>query len=147
MSLKARDILETCLYATNLDAAARWYAEVMGLVEFSRQQGRHVFFRCGGRCLFLFNPESTRGAASGGITVPTHGAFGAGHVCFAVRENELPLWRERFAALNVAIERFVDWPNGARSIYVRDPAGNSVEVAAPALWNIDESECLPPEGR
>ena len=26
------------------------------------------------------------------------------------------------------------WPNGARSIYVRDPAGNSLEFAEPALW-------------
>ena len=26
------------------------------------------------------------------------------------------------------------WPNGARSIYFRDPAGNSIEIAEPRLW-------------
>ena len=30
----------------------------------------------------------------------------------------------------------VTWPNGARSIYFRDPAGNSLECAEPGLWSI-----------
>ena len=33
-----------------------------------------------------------------------------------------------------AIEADFRWPNGARSIYVRDPAGNSIELADPAIW-------------
>ena len=143
MSLKVREILECCLYASNLEETATWYADVIGLFEFSRQPGRHVFFRVGGRCLFLFNPNSTRIAESSPAAVPPHGATGAGHVCFAVGETEIESWRERFGALGVTIERIIDWPTGARSLYVRDPAGNSVEVAAPSLWRIDEAECLP----
>jgi catechol 2,3-dioxygenase-like lactoylglutathione lyase family enzyme len=27
-----------------------------------------------------------------------------------------------------------DWPNGAHSMYFRDPAGNSLEIAERALW-------------
>jgi len=34
----------------------------------------------------------------------------------------------------VPIESEVRWPRGGRSLYVRDPAGNSVEIASPALW-------------
>jgi catechol 2,3-dioxygenase-like lactoylglutathione lyase family enzyme len=34
----------------------------------------------------------------------------------------------------VAIEADFRWPNGARSIYVRDPAGTSVELAERPLW-------------
>ena len=26
------------------------------------------------------------------------------------------------------------WPGGGRSVYVRDPAGNSIEFADPAIW-------------
>ena len=29
------------------------------------------------------------------------------------------------------------WPTGARSIYFRDPAGNSLECAEPGLWSIE----------
>ena len=133
-------VLETCLYARDLDAAARFYAEVLGLEPFARAEGRHVFFRCGAGVLLLFNPAvtgSTPGAV-GGVAVPAHGAAGAGHVAFAVDESALPAWRERLAAHGVAVEAEIAWPRGGRSVYVRDPAGNSVELATPAIWNLPE---------
>jgi hypothetical protein len=34
----------------------------------------------------------------------------------------------------------VEWPGGGRSIYFRDPAGNSVELGTPAIWAIDDEE-------
>ena len=42
---------------------------------------------------------------------------------------------ERFGAAGLAVEAEFDWPNGARSLYLRDPAGNSVEFAEPRLWD------------
>ena len=47
----------------------------------------------------------------------------------------------RLTAAGVAIEADFRWPNGARSIYVRDPAGNSVEFAEPRLWDFSTSIC------
>ena len=43
--------------------------------------------------------------------------------------------------LEIAIESEITWKNGARSVYFRDPAGNSLEFAEPKLWgyNLDES--------
>jgi hypothetical protein len=32
------------------------------------------------------------------------------------------------------VEREVGWPDGSSSLYVCDPAGNSVELAPPSLW-------------
>jgi catechol 2,3-dioxygenase-like lactoylglutathione lyase family enzyme len=131
-------VLETCLYARDLNAAARFYAEVLGLEAFARAAGRHVFFRCGAGVLLLFNPEvtgSTPGAV-GGVAVPAHGADGAGHVAFAVDESELPGWRARLAVHGVAIEAEIEWPRGGRSLYVRDPAGNSVELAPARIWGL-----------
>jgi hypothetical protein len=29
----------------------------------------------------------------------------------------------------------VTWPNGALSIYFRDPAGNSIELVTPNIWD------------
>ena len=37
-------------------------------------------------------------------------------------------------AINIWSSLWPDWPNGARSLYFRDPAGNSVEIAEPRLW-------------
>jgi catechol 2,3-dioxygenase-like lactoylglutathione lyase family enzyme len=46
-------------------------------------------------------------------------------------------WRERLEAHGVAIESVARWPRGGRSIYFRDPAGNSLELATPDLWDVD----------
>ena len=130
-----RGVLETCLYAQALEEAARFYEQVVGLEVESRVPGRHVFFRCGGAMFLLFHPSATE--APGGMT-PPHGARGAGHVAFAVSRAELPRWRSRLAAAGVAVEREVEWPRGGRSLYLRDPAGNSVELASPAIWGLEE---------
>ena len=129
-------VLETCLYAPDLEGAARFYAEVLGLEAFARVEGRHVFFRCGPGVLLLFNPNVTGAApgAVGGTPVPAHGARGPGHVAFAVDEAELPAWRARLAEHGVAVEAEIEWPRGGRSLYVRDPAGNSVELAPSRIW-------------
>jgi catechol 2,3-dioxygenase-like lactoylglutathione lyase family enzyme len=39
-----------------------------------------------------------------------------------------------YEAYGIEIEADFRWPNGARSLYFRDPAGNSVELADPAIW-------------
>ena len=71
-----------------------------------------------------------------GAPVPMHGASGAGHMALAVSNAELPAWRAHLEANGVAIESEVTWPRGGRSLYVRDPAGNSVELASPLLWGL-----------
>ena len=50
---------------------------------------------------------------------------------------DLPRWREKLVAHGVAIEHEQGWENGAQSIYFRDPAGNSLELATPRLWEND----------
>jgi catechol 2,3-dioxygenase-like lactoylglutathione lyase family enzyme len=36
----------------------------------------------------------------------------------------------------VEIEADFHWPAGGRSIYFRDPSGNSLEFAEPKIWNL-----------
>ncbi|MBE2278542.1 MAG: VOC family protein [Rhodobacteraceae bacterium] len=127
-------ILETALYAADLEAAAGFYGGLVGLAEIGRAPGRHIFYRVGSGILLIFNPAATE-IPSGGLPVPTHGARGRGHVCFAATRDEIALWRAVFAAAGVAIDAEFDWPGGARSLYVRDPAGNSVEFAESRLWD------------
>jgi catechol 2,3-dioxygenase-like lactoylglutathione lyase family enzyme len=131
-------VLESCLYAADLDAAERFYVGVIGLSLHSREAGRHVFFRCGAGMFLVFNPDRTSVASGsvGGVSIPTHGARGAGHVAFAVSEADLDGWRIRLQELAVPVEAEVVWPRGGRSLYVRDPAGNSVELATPGIWGL-----------
>jgi catechol 2,3-dioxygenase-like lactoylglutathione lyase family enzyme len=133
-------VLETCLYAADLSAAERFYVEVIGLEVFARQEGRHVFFRCGAGMFLVFNPDATAAEAAevAGTRLPLHGARGAGHMAFAVREADLPAWRQRLQRAGVAVERELAWPQGGHSIYFRDSAGNSVELATPQLWGLPE---------
>lgn len=129
-------VLETGVYAEDLVAAERFYGELLGLPVFAREPGRHVFFRCGAAMLLVFNPVRTAVEAGevGGVAVPRHGAHGAGHVCFQVPESDLAGWRERLAAGGAAIEAEIRWPGGGTSLYTRDPAGNSVELAPARIW-------------
>ena len=140
-------VLETSLYAPDLEAAAHFYGTVLGLELIGRQPDRHLFFRCGEGMLLVFNPAvtSTHATVVGGAPVPLHGAAGAGHVAFAVEDAEIPVWRARLKRHAIAIESEVTWPRGGRSVYVRDPAGNSIELAAPSIWGLPPSARLTPQ--
>jgi catechol 2,3-dioxygenase-like lactoylglutathione lyase family enzyme len=129
--MRATRIFETALYAADLEAAERFYTMVFGLDTVSRFLPRGIALRCGGSVLLLFDPRHTR--IPGGA-IPHHGTEGAGHVAFLATAESLPRWREQLARHGSAIESEVDWPEGGRSIYVRDPAGNSVELAPPTIW-------------
>ena len=59
-------------------------------------------------------------------------------MAFAVREADLAAWRARLQAAAVAIETEIRWPGGGQSLYLRDPAGNSIELATPRLWGLPE---------
>ncbi|AGT09134.1 VOC family protein [Paracoccus aminophilus] len=128
--------LEIALYAEDLEAAAAFWTGVMGLAEISRQPGRHVFLKIGAQVLLIFNPLATAHppSAESRLPVPAHGATGSGHFCLAVRPEDLDPWRQHLETSGVEIEADFIWPQGGRSIYFRDPAGNSIELADPAIW-------------
>ena len=131
-------ILETILYAEDLDAAERFYADVLGLVPFSQLAGRQLFYRCGDQVLLVFNPAMTeKPLPPTALPVPPHGARGPGHICFRASATEIDVWCERLKAKGVVIESDFIWPaSGGRSIYFRDPAGNSLEFAEPRIWGL-----------
>lgn len=131
-------ILETAIYADDLDAAESFYGGVLALEKISRAGNRHVFFRCGNSVLLVFNPAETvkPPAPDARLPVPPHGTRGDGHVCFRASEAEIDGWKKRLSEAGVAIEAEFEWPQGGRSIYLRDPAGNSVEFANPSIWGL-----------
>lgn len=127
-------LLETILYTPDPAATARFYAEVVGLRLLEEPSERMAVLRVGeGSVLLLFEPEWS---GRPGRDVPSHGATGPGHVAFRV--DDLDAWPALLAEHDVEIEREITWPEGffrtGRSIYFRDPAGNSVEVMDADIW-------------
>ena len=80
-------ILETVIYAPDLEAAERFYGEVMGFEVFVKVEGRHVFYRCGNQMLLIFDPVATAKPAVEGIPVPTHGATAVSYTHLRAHET------------------------------------------------------------
>lgn len=132
-----RHILETVLYADDLDAAEQFFGGLLGLEKVTRSGNRHVFFRCGEGMLLLFNPaESVKPPGNPAMPVPAHGTRGDGHMCFGASAEEIKAMEKALRAAGIEIEADFSWPGGGRSIYVRDPAGNSIEFSEPRIWGI-----------
>jgi len=125
-------VLETALYARDLQKAEAFYTAVLGLELDSKVEGRHLFFRCGSGMLLVFDPRTTSQPGP----VPAHGATGPGHVAFSVPEAELERWADHLRRSDVPVEADIDWPRGGRSIYFRDPEGNSLELTSPRIWGL-----------
>ncbi len=128
--MKAGRIFETVLYADDLTAAEEFYRDALGLEVLDRSELMLVF-RCEVGVLLIFDPKQS---GAPGRSVPSHGAIGPGHLALAAREDDLDLWRSRLVECGVEIESEVEWGHGGLSIYFRDPAGNSIELAPPTLW-------------
>ncbi|MEM7775026.1 MAG: VOC family protein [Pseudomonadota bacterium] len=132
-------VLETVLYADDLEAAEAFYSDVLGLRAFAKAEGRQIFYTCGDQVLLIFNPHATeKHVAPSGLPVPTHGAHGKGHVCFRATSDEIEAWRQYLIAGGIEIESDFEWPRGGRSIYFRDPHGNCLEFAEPRIWGLSE---------
>jgi len=130
--IEVERIYETVLFGRDLDAIAEFYVDVLGLRLVDGPDELGAAFRVpDGGVLLVFDPARSSAPAR---AVPSHGATGAGHIAFAVRRGELERWRKRFEDLEVDVEREVTWGQRGRSLYVRDPAGNSVELTEGELW-------------
>ncbi len=123
-------ILETALYVNDLEEAERFYSQLFDIITYAKDDKRHVFFRIGDTMLLLFNPLETQKEG----LFPAHGSHGAGHAAFAVEHRDLDFWRQRLRGLGIEIEKEHEWPAGGRSLYFRDPSGNSLELATADTW-------------
>jgi catechol 2,3-dioxygenase-like lactoylglutathione lyase family enzyme len=113
----------------------------IGLEVHSELPGKFVFFRMADQMLLIFNPDLTASQKTEDGP-PPHGTEGAGHICFRCGEGDLERWRAHLEGKAVPIEKTLDWPQGGRSIYFRDPAGNSVEFSDGTLWGFKPMRTL-----
>lgn len=111
---------------------ARYYADVLGLRSLGDPTELSAAFRLDdGGVLLVFDPSRS---SVPGRPVPSHGATGAGHVAFTVELGSLDAIADDLRRRGVTIEQEVTWDEGGRSVYIRDPAGNSVELIEGEAW-------------
>jgi catechol 2,3-dioxygenase-like lactoylglutathione lyase family enzyme len=131
--VKIKAVVETAIYVDDPQAAEAFYGTTLGLPVVGKEPGRHVFFQVGEASVLLaFRAETTLK----GDQLPPHGATGPGHFALGIETEALDAWRKLLQSHGVAIEKEVAWPRGGKSIYFRDPAGNSVELVTPGVWGL-----------
>jgi catechol 2,3-dioxygenase-like lactoylglutathione lyase family enzyme len=132
---KIAGVLETALYVEDLDRAAAFYEDVLGLKLINKDQ-RFAGYMAGPRSvLLLFRRGSTLETVHlPGGTIPPHDGQGTLHVAFAIDADALAPWEAHLGTNDIAIEGRTDWPRGGKSIYFRDPDDHLLELATPGLW-------------
>jgi catechol 2,3-dioxygenase-like lactoylglutathione lyase family enzyme len=131
--MKINRVIETAIYVADLQATEAFYTKVLGLQMIGNEPGRSVFFQAGEASVLLaFLAETTLK----GSHLPAHGTTGPGHFALGIEAAERDAWRQLLQDHGIAIEKEVEWPRGGRSIYFRDPAGNSVELVTPGVWGL-----------
>jgi len=129
--LKIKAVIETAIYVDDLQATEEFYGGILGLQAIGKEPGRSVFFQVGDASVLLaFIAEITLK----GDHLPAHGTKGPGHFALGIAATDLQTWRQRLQENGVVIEKEVQWPKGGKSIYFRDPSGNSVELVTPGVW-------------
>jgi catechol 2,3-dioxygenase-like lactoylglutathione lyase family enzyme len=130
-------ILESSIYAADMERAKRFYENVMGLIPIFSDQRLTAYDVAGRNVLLVFQRGgSIEPSIIPGGTIPGHDGAGPLHFAFAIDVDQLKSWEERLAAHGIAIEGRMEWPRGGKSIYFRDPDGHLVELATPGLWPI-----------
>ena len=130
-------ILETALYVAELDRAATFYEDVMGLKNVLHADDRMRAYSVNQQSVLLLfiRGGTTEPVETGGGVIPPHDASGQIHMAFAIAPETLDAWRARLADHAVTIEGTSDWKRGGHSLYFRDPDGNLLELATtPGLW-------------
>ena len=117
-----------------------FYTDILGLEFVSEEKDRCVFLKAGQSMPLIFNPNKTLVSSENStIQFPIHGAFAPPsiiHIALEIDKENYDNAKDTLIEKNIKIEKEITWEKG-NSIYIRDPAGNLVEIITPGCWPVD----------
>jgi catechol 2,3-dioxygenase-like lactoylglutathione lyase family enzyme len=131
MGTPVTGVSELVLEVVDLEAAERFYSEVLGLPVVERWPGRDaIWVMAGDRTrIGLWKPQVGLFGSRGGVHV---------HFAMHIPDADYDAAVERLRELGVEVEQ-TEFEGAGRAAYVNDPDGNLVE-----LWTWDVAEHLRP---
>jgi len=124
MTFRADRIDHVEVFVRDIDAAARWYADVLGLAEVVRWNPEPVMIGAGGTKLALFQAAPDAAAVAGGESPSSlrwhRVAWHTDREGFEAAQRHL---RDRGVAFRGPIDHGI-----AQSIYFQDPDGHPLEI-------------------
>ena len=128
-------MLEFGLYVKDVSRAADFYHLLFGFPVLISKERMAALDVEGKQILLLFK----HGASSepmdmpGGV-LPAHDGEGTSHVAFAIQQSDVEPWERWLREQDVEVESKVEWEEGGRSLYFRDPDGHLLELVTPGVW-------------
>lgn len=128
-------LVETAIYVDDIARASEFYDTVFGFPALVRDN-RVVAYDAGASTVFLlFKRGATLNeVVLAGGTIPPHDGSGPTHFCFAIDAEQLDDWKSHLAELNIPVEARMNWDQGGKSLYFRDPDGHLIELGTPGIW-------------
>ena len=115
---------ETSLYVNDLEAAERFYRNIIGLEVSRRVKDQYTLFQRADSTLVLHQSRVRSNAHEDASS----GVHELGQVTLGISPPDSSSWRKHLQRHDVAIDEEITWPNGAQSIIFRDPAGNRIKL-------------------
>lgn len=137
-------IIETALYVEDMQRSVEFYQRVLGFRTLFDSERLTALRVAPGQVLLLMKKgaSSEPSVTSFGV-IPPSDAAGQQHLAFGVPPEQFGQWRETLEGQGIGIESALDWPEGGRSLYFRDPDDHCIEVKT-SDW---DGEPLPPTGQ
>ena len=128
-------LVETCLYVTDVERSRDFYVQVFGFEPMGGDARIQPLAVRQGQVLILFRRGGTpRSIPIGGGFIPPHDGSGEQHFAFGIDAGTYEDWKTFLKSLDITIESEVNWPQGGRSLYFRDPDRLLVELITQGVW-------------
>ena len=123
-------VIETALYVDDLARSQAFYQDLLGFTVAMAPIDRMVVLNItDDQVLLLFKKG---GSAEATVlpfgTIPPTDGDGHLHVAFGVSPSDIDAWERRLRDAGIDVESRIDWPEGGRSLYFRDPDGHAIEL-------------------
>ena len=123
-------VIETALYVDDLARSLEFYRGLFGFTLAIEPIDRMVVLDVtDDQVLLLFKKGASIEATVLPFgTIPSTDGDGRLHVAFGVSPSDVDAWERRLRNAGIDVQSRIDWPEGGRRLYFRDPDGHAIEL-------------------